>query len=148
MEAKVTSLRWDAQLALMEVWDYRSKLSSSLSPPSSSGSGLESVAAELPLLCLHSLFAAPQILSVSLINIVLQSLNKDSKVVEWGSGASAIYFSQCVKEWNIVMSDSEHCSNIKRLQKKERRRVVRIHEIDKNAGDDVGEVEERWVKKG
>ncbi|EKX45766.1 hypothetical protein GUITHDRAFT_163131 [Guillardia theta CCMP2712] len=32
-----------------------------------------------------------------LTNIILQSLRKDSKVVEWGSGASAIYFSQCVQ---------------------------------------------------
>jgi len=63
----------------------------------------------------------------NLINIVLQSLNKDSKVVEWGSGASAIYFSQCVKEWNIVMSDSEHCSNIKRLQKKGFGQNLKIH---------------------
>uniref|UniRef100_A0A7S4KIB8 Methyltransferase domain-containing protein n=2 Tax=Guillardia theta TaxID=55529 RepID=A0A7S4KIB8_GUITH len=71
-----------------------------------------------------------------LTNIILQSLRKDSKVVEWGSGASAIYFSQCVQEWNVVISDRQHCENIKKLKKKGFGQKLKIHCSDAADDDD------------
>jgi len=44
---------------------------------------------------------------------ILQTLDSNSVVWEWGKGSSAVYFAQCVKEWNIVISDPEHCRDIK-----------------------------------
>mmetsp|Transcript_63884 Transcript_63884/g.103279 ORF Transcript_63884/g.103279 Transcript_63884/m.103279 type:complete len:150 (+) Transcript_63884:169-618(+) len=49
------------------------------------------------------------------IEAVLDLLDGNSEVWEWGEGSSAVYFSQCVKEWNIIVSDPEHCRDIQDL---------------------------------
>ncbi len=49
------------------------------------------------------------------VEAILQSLNSNSVVWEWGEGSSAVYFAQCVREWNVVISDRQHCHDIQAL---------------------------------
>jgi hypothetical protein len=50
------------------------------------------------------------------IEAILQTLDANSVVWEWGEGASAIYFGQCVKEWNVMISDPDHCRDIQDMK--------------------------------
>ncbi len=47
---------------------------------------------------------------------LLQSLDDTAVVWEWGEGSSGVYFSQCVKEWNVAISDPSHCQDIRELR--------------------------------
>jgi hypothetical protein len=54
-------------------------------------------------------------LSGDAVEAILQSIDGNSVVWEWGEGSSAVYFAQCALEWNVVISDRQHCSDIKAL---------------------------------
>ena len=53
------------------------------------------------------------------VDTILGTIDPNSVVWEWGQGASAVYFGQCVKEWNVMISDPDHCSDIQSLKVKE-----------------------------
>ena len=49
------------------------------------------------------------------VEAVLQTVDANSVVWEWGDGPNAVYFGQCVKEWHIMISDPAKCRDIQDL---------------------------------
>eukprot|EP00802_Teleaulax_amphioxeia_P010034 Tamp_10059.p1 GENE.Tamp_10059~~Tamp_10059.p1 ORF type:complete len:591 (-),score=104.47 Tamp_10059:262-2034(-) len=69
-------------------------------------------------------------LSGDAVEAILQSIDGNSVVWEWGEGSSAVYFAQCALEWNVVISDRQHCSDIKALASPN----VKVHCVDSEHG--------------